>query len=103
MAIRNQVLTSTLSNLITGGENNHNQAITSFFTWQSVMEKTLSFNFFSEANKIEIFPFSGSTDDQKETDNRENALSKMALEKFYSQFLTNYTLNLSFHSKPLQS
>lgn len=58
------------------------------------MEKTLSFNFFSEANKTEIFPFSGSRDDQKETNNRENVLSKMGLEKFFSQLLTNYTLNL---------
>lgn len=60
MAIRNQVLTSTFSNLITAGENNHNLTITSFFTQQSVMGKkkpTLSLNFFSEANKIEIFSF----------------------------------------------
>lgn len=64
---------------------------------------TLSLNFFSEANKIEIFPFSGSTDDQKETKNRENARSKRGLEKFYSQLLTKYTLNLSFYSKTLQS
>lgn len=66
------------------------------------MEKCLSLIFFSEANKIEIFPFSGSTDDQKETNNRENTPSKMELEKFYSKLLTNYTLNLSFNSKPLQ-
>lgn len=57
------------------------------------MEKK-SFNFFSEANKIEISPFSGSTDDQKETNKRESALSKMGVEKFYSQLLTNDTLIL---------
>jgi len=39
MASHNQVLTSTFSNLITAGENNHNLAVTSFFTQQSVTEK----------------------------------------------------------------
>ncbi|KAK2518445.1 PHD finger protein 7 [Columba livia] len=56
----------------------------------------------SKVLKFQVLKIRGSTDDQKETNNRENTPSKMELEKFHSKVLTSYTLNLSFNSKPLQ-
>lgn len=74
MTVPSKVLTSTFPDLIMARENNHNPAITAFLSQQSVdcHCQSLSLNFFSAANKKYrfFFPFSGSRDDQKETNKK---------------------------------